>query len=163
MKKLTRVLVLLMCFVLLAVIPVSAAGAPYVTYQYTIDGDFRAGPHAYSPSASYTFYEMNMATPLNAPQDIFVDEKGNGNIYISDTKNNRVVVCNSDFIYQFEISGFINEHGVPDSLLEPTGLFVLSDKGPAIPVMPIPISVPIAFLTPVAICRATCSLTAPNS
>lgn len=127
MKKLTRVLVLLMCFVLLAVIPVSAAAAPYETYTYSIDGGIFLSPHAYTPSASITFYEMNMSTPLNSPQDIFVDENGNGNIYISDTKNNRVVVCNSDFIYQFEISSFINEHGVPDSLLEPTGLYVYED------------------------------------
>jgi len=68
---------------------------------------------------------MNMQTPLNGAKDIFVDE--NKKIYISDSGNNRVVVCDPDFMYEFEISTFINENGVQDSLSDPRGLFVNSD------------------------------------
>lgn len=118
---------MIFCFVLLAgsAVQLSAAAAPYSTYTYSIDGDVLTSPHAYAPSAAITAYEMNMQTPLNGAKDIFVDE--NKKIYISDSGNNRVVVCNPDFIYEFEISSFINENGVQDSLSDPRGLFVNSD------------------------------------
>ena len=103
----------------------SAAAAPYETYTYSIEGDILTSPHAYTPSAAITSYEMNMQTPLNGAKDIFVDE--NNKIYISDSGNNRVVVCDPDFMYEFEISSFINENGVQDSLSDPRGLFVNSD------------------------------------
>lgn len=74
---------------------------------------------------SVTSYEMNMQTSLNGAKDIFVDE--NNKVYISDSGNNRVVVCDADFMYEFEISSFINENGVQDSLSDPRGLFVNSD------------------------------------
>ena len=38
-----------------------------------------------------------------------------------------MVVCDPDFMYEFEISSFINENGVQDSLSDPRGLFVNSD------------------------------------
>lgn len=103
----------------------SAAAAPYETYTYSIEGEILTSPHAYTPSAAITSYEMNMQTPLNGAKDIFVDE--NNKIYISDSGNNRVVVCDPDFMYEFEISSFINENGVQDSLSDPRGLFVNSD------------------------------------
>lgn len=103
----------------------SAAAAPYETYTYSIAGDILTSPHAYTPSTAITSYEMNMQTPLNGAKDIFVDE--NNKIYISDSGNNRVVVCDPDFMFEFEISSFVNEHGVQDSLSDPRGLFVNSD------------------------------------
>ena len=103
----------------------SAASAPYVTYTYSISGETLISPHAYTPSTAITSYDMNLQTALNSPKDIFVDD--NNTIYISDSGNNRVIVCNSDFVYQFEISTFINENGVHDSLSDPRGLFVTED------------------------------------
>ena len=87
-------------------------------------------PHAYTPDKSITSYEMNLAGSLNSPKDIFVDEKGNGYIYISDKDENgngRVIVCDSDFLYLYTISDFINEQGVPDTLKTPAGLFVFEN------------------------------------
>ncbi len=129
MKKLSRVLALLMCVVLLAgmAFQVSAAAAPYETYTYSIDGAILTSPHAYTPIDAIDSYDMNLSTPLNAPKDIFVDEDGNGNIYISDTKNNRVLVFNPNWELQYEVSSFVNEHGVQDSLKEPSGLFVFEE------------------------------------
>ncbi len=43
----------------------SAAAAPYETYTYSIEGEILTSPHAYTPSAAITSYEMNMQTPLN--------------------------------------------------------------------------------------------------
>ncbi|MBQ8497126.1 MAG: YIP1 family protein [Clostridia bacterium] len=129
MKKISRVLALLMCVVLLAgmAFQVSAAAAPYETYTYSIDGFILTSPHAYTPIDSIDSYDMNLSTPLNAPKDIFVDEDGNGNIYIADTKNNRVLVFNPNWELQYEVGAFVNEHGVQDSLKEPNGLFVFDD------------------------------------
>ena len=129
MKKLSRVLALLLCFVLLAgmAFQVSAAAAPYETYTYSIEGEILTSPHAYTPSETIDSYDMNLSTPLNAPKDIFVDEVGNGNIYISDTKNGRVLVFNPNWTLQYEVGKFVNEHGVQDALKEPSGLFVYDD------------------------------------
>ena len=132
MKKLSRVFALLLSFVLLAGMfcQLSAAGAPYQTYTYSIDGEVMTSPHAYTPDKSITSYEMNLAGSLNSPKDIFVDEKGNGYIYISDKDDNgngRVIVCDSNFLYLYTISDFINEQGVPDTLKTPAGLFVFEN------------------------------------
>ena len=127
MKRISKIFSVVFCLILLAGLgaQLSAASAPYETYTYSINGDVLTSPHAYTPSASITSYEMNLSTALNAPRDIFVDE--NGKIYISDTGNNRVVVCNSSFVAEFEISEFINENGVHDALSSPRGLFVNED------------------------------------
>ena len=100
MKKLSRIFALVFCFVLLVAIPVSAAAAPYETYTYTINGEAALSPHAYTPQTAIDAYSMNMSTPLNGAQDIFVQED-TGVIYISDTGNNRVVVYTPDFVYDF--------------------------------------------------------------
>ena len=127
MKRISRIFSFVFCLVLLTGLglELSAASAPYETYTYSIDGEALISPHAYTPSAAITSYEMNLETSLNAPQDIFVDD--NGKIYISDSGNDRVVVCDSSFVFDFEISAFINENGVHDSLDDPRGLFVNED------------------------------------
>lgn len=108
-----------------------AASAPYDTYTYSMDGMSIASPHAYVPDKEITQYDMNMDAPLSSPKDIFVDK--NNNIYISDTGSTldgypaRVIVFNEQFLYQFEITDFINEQGVPDALADPQGLFVTDD------------------------------------
>ena len=132
MKKLSRVFALLLSFVLLAGMfcQLSAAGAPYQTYTYSINGEVLTSPHAYTPDKSITTYEMNLPGTLNSPKDIFVDEKGNGYIYISDKDadgNGRVIVCDPNFIYLYTISTFTNEQGVPDALKSPAGLFVFEN------------------------------------
>ena len=102
-----------------------AASAPYTTYTYDINENVLPSPHAYVPDKEVTNFDMNMDTALSGPKDIFVDE--NHNIYIADTGNARVVVCNPEFVYQFEITDFVNSEGVPDALADPEGLFVTDE------------------------------------
>ncbi len=132
MKKLTRIVVLLLSFVLLAGgVACQAAEAMYYTYTYSINGEVLTSPHAYTPDRAVNSFTMNLPEPLNEPKDIFVDEKGNGYIYISDIDANgvgRVVVCDSNFIYQYTISNFVNEQGVPDKLKSPEGLFIYKNS-----------------------------------
>ena len=65
---------------------------------------------------------MKIPLALNAPKDVFVSD--DGNVYIADTGNKRVLVLDSDYVFRFEISSFVNSQGVPDSLLSPQGVFV---------------------------------------
>ena len=128
MKKFSKIICLIFAAVLLLgmALEVSAAAAPYQTYTYDIDGMPVYSPHAYVPSTSLTSYELNMPHALNSPQDIFVDDRNW--TYVSNTKNNTVEVFNEKLIYQFSIGKFVNKQGVPDSLYEPSGLFVFDDK-----------------------------------
>ncbi len=132
MKKLTRVVLLLLSFVLLAGgVACQAAEAMYYTYTYSITGEVLTSPHAYTPDKKIDSDVMNLSEPLNEPKDIFVDEKGNGYIYISDKDINgvgRVIVCDPNFIYQYTISDFVNAQGVPDKLKSPEGLFIFEDS-----------------------------------
>ena len=132
MKKLTRVVLLLLSFVLLAGgVACQAAEAMYYTYTYSISGEVLTSPHAYTPDKKIDSDVMNLPEPLNEPKDIFVDEKGNGYIYISDKDANgvgRVIVCDANFIYQYTISDFVNAQGVPDTLKSPEGLFIYEDS-----------------------------------
>ncbi len=128
MKKFSRILCLIFSAVLLLglAIEVSAAAAPYQTYTYDIDGQAVNSPHAYTPSEALTSFELNMPHALNQPEDIFIDDRGW--LYIANTKNNTVEVCNEKYQYQFSIGSFVNAQGVYDSLYEPSGLYVFEEK-----------------------------------
>lgn len=126
MKKISRIIVTLLALVLLlGALPVFAATAPYKSYTYSMAGKAMYSPDAYVPDRVITNFEMGLSTPLNSPKDIFVD--ADRNIYISDTGNDRVIVADPNWQYRFEITSFVNEHGVRDSLSGPQGLFVTSE------------------------------------
>ena len=127
MKKSSRILVAVLCLLMLVSIPVFAASAPYETYTYSMKGDPMASPHAYVPERTVSNFDMGLSDPLTNPQDIFVGP--DGMIYISDTTSGtegiaRVIVLDSDFKYQFEITEFINQNGIKDTFSKPDGLFV---------------------------------------
>ena len=125
MKKLFKILALTFVFTFVFSICASAASAPYTTYTYDINFNTLESPDAYVPDREITNYDMKMDTPLNDPRDIFVDE--NHNIYIADKGNKRVAVFSPEFIWQYDITKFENDQGVPDELADPQGLYV-TDK-----------------------------------
>ncbi len=125
MKKISRIIAALLCLLVLMGIPAMAATAPYKTYTYSMSGQSLYSPDAYVPDRVITNFEMGISTALLNPKDIFVDAEKN--IYVADSGNNRVLVCDPEFKFQFEISSFVNEHGVVDALTGPRGLFVSSD------------------------------------
>lgn len=98
----------------------------YSTYTYSIDGWYMDSPDAYVPSEVVTSTTIGLTKALGAPTDITVDSKKN--VYIADATNNRIVVLNNRFKYRFEISEFVNEYGVDDSLANPNGVFVNDDN-----------------------------------
>ncbi|MBE6688107.1 MAG: hypothetical protein E7588_02380 [Ruminococcaceae bacterium] len=136
----TVVLALLICVM---VLPYASAIVPYTTYTYDIDGEMMPSPHAFVPdkiigSSDIALRDMpedekaaskigiGLATPLNDPQDIVVD--ADENIYIADTKNNRIVILDTNFQLIGVLDTFLNEFGVPDALDQPNGVFVTEDE-----------------------------------
>ncbi len=120
MKKLTKIFVIALCIFCFAA-PSVMAIVPYSTYTYDIDGNMAHSPHAYVPDRVVDSNDLNLMTALNDPNDIFVD--GHMNVYIADTKNNRVIVTDPNFKVLFSVGQFINDQGVIDSLDTPSGVF----------------------------------------
>ena len=52
----------------------------------------------------------------------------NENVYIADSKNNRVVVLDPYYKVKFVIEKFVNEQGVDDSFAAPQGVFITKSK-----------------------------------
>lgn len=111
---------------MIAAIP-AAAYSSYQTYTYDIDGNPISSPDAYTPlDQRIDSGAMGLSTPLSDNvNDMIVDEKGN--VYLADTKNNRIVVLDSSFKSRFELSNFSN-NGIPDSLYEPKGVFPTEER-----------------------------------
>lgn len=122
MKRITALLILALMLIPMLSISVSAS-EPYQTYTYSIDGEAVHSPAAYVPVNTVNSAYMGLETPLSSDvRDQFVgpDKK----IYLADAGNNRIVILDRYFKYIFSITTFVNEHGVPDSLTNPSGVFV---------------------------------------
>ena len=128
-KKLTAVFLLLLAAVMLLPAFPTAAAEPYQTYTYSIDGYALRSPDAYSPVMTIDSNYMNLlangGVAFDEPSDIFADV--DGNIYLADTKNNRIVVLNQYYKLRYTISTFDNEFGATYNLSSPRGVFVTED------------------------------------
>ncbi|MBO7250631.1 MAG: YIP1 family protein [Clostridia bacterium] len=125
MKKLTSIICLIFVLVMIFALPINAA-APYQTYTYSINGKPLYSPEAYVPASAINSDYMGLSTPIANPSDLEVDE--NGNVYIADTDNNRIVVLDPYYKVKFTISSFVNENGVNDSFAAPQGVFITKSK-----------------------------------
>lgn len=128
MKKFIRIIAFAALLVMLfSCIPVNAI-TPYTTYTYSIDGYPLISPDAYVPDRifdSKNILYKGKSITIDDPRDLFVD--GNDNVYLVLGKPNQVVVMNNYFNVKFIISEFTNDHGVPDSLSGPSGVFVTDE------------------------------------
>ncbi len=128
MKKFTRIIAFAALLVMiLSCIPVNAI-TPYTTYTYSIDGYPLISPDAYVPDTVYDSKNILNGTrgiTIDDPKDLFVDD--NDNVYLVLGKSNQVIVMNQYFKVKFIISEFENDHGVPDSLAGPSGVFVTDE------------------------------------
>ncbi|MBR5001180.1 MAG: YIP1 family protein, partial [Firmicutes bacterium] len=121
MKKLRIVLLSVMVAVMILPTLVAAA-TPYGTYTYSSEGKMLASPTAYVPDMIIDSMYMGLDVAIDEPRDIEVGP--DGKLYIADTVNNRIIVCDRYYKFQFEIKEFVNEFGVPDSFNKPSGVFV---------------------------------------
>ena len=90
-----------------AALPCTAEEAAYTTYQYTYSGVAVACPHAYVPERYLSGEKLGVGA-LSDPQDMVAD--GDGNLYISDSGHDRVIVLDSALAPKAEIRG-ITENG----------------------------------------------------
>jgi len=143
-KKVFRFIVLLICLIVMSVIP-AAAYTTYTTYIYTFQGDAVESPDAYVPELIVNSEYINKLTQekhqigdflglnadggilsLDGPQDLFVAD--DGDLYIADQKNNRIIVLNPDYTGKLILTSFVNVWGVPDALAQPKGVFATDDE-----------------------------------
>ena len=146
MKKFSVILCLVFVAIMVFALPVSAA-TPYQTYTYSINGTALYSPDAYAPAKTVdsTYIGLfdkevmaKMYPDLTADElktkmvafenssDLQCDDLGN--VYIADTKNNRILVLDRYYKLSMIIETFANENGVKDSLANPAGVFVSPDK-----------------------------------
>ena len=120
MRKVIISRIALICCLVMVLCPFIANAA---TYTYSIDGESLISPDAYSPYRTIDSSTIGLAVPLSSPSDIKTDS--DGNIYIADPFNNRVVVLDKYYNLKFEISQFTNMNGIAyDSLSGCQGVFV---------------------------------------
>lgn len=104
---------------------VVSAATPYATYTYSAQGQVLTSPAAYVPDTVVDAAYMGINGTIDDPRDLFVgpDER----VYIVDAASASVKVLDRYYKHLFTISSFTNEHGVPDTFLNPSGVFV-NDK-----------------------------------
>ena len=125
MKKAFRILLVLAILAAMLAVP-AVAKVPYTTYTYDINGKVVTSPHAYVPDEIYYSQNMDLHVPMDGASDLVSDDKGN--IYIADTKNNRIIICD-DRLQPFAfLDSFVNSQGVNDELTAPQGVFVTEEE-----------------------------------
>ncbi len=121
-KKFIKIAALTLCLMMIFGAITASAASSYGSYTYSQDGLGIASPDAYTPEQIIDYTVMGINTALNGPTDIETDE--NGNIYIADAGNNRILVLDRYYKYKFQIKTFTNSNGIPDSLANPNGMFI---------------------------------------
>ena len=110
--------------------PSASAAAPYTTYTYSSTGFVLNSPDAYVPdivvNSRYMGPDVKGVYPeISDPRDIAVGK--DGKVYISDASANKIYVLDKYYKYDFTISEFTNENGVPDGFNGVSGMHI-SDK-----------------------------------
>ena len=120
-KSLKYITILLLAFISTNVFSASvSADVPYSSYTYNFWLERVESPHPYVPESELNGTDLGVGN-LNSPSDLFVTDKGD--IYIVDTKNNRIVYFNENLEYIDEIKTFNN-----DSFNLPQGIYVTNDE-----------------------------------
>lgn len=129
MKKRTKravvfALVMLMSFQLTAV-TVSADSLPYDTYNYDYWENIVPTPAAYVPEGTISGVGLDIGT-MSAPQDICVAP--DGDLYIADTGNNRIIVVDADSRSVVKIISSFDNNGKTDTFNAPYGVCVSENE-----------------------------------
>ena len=132
MKKITKVLVFALLIVMVFGAVQASAYSSYETYTYSIDGNPLKSPDAYRADGVFDSLSMhiidvspNMPT-LSSASDLVTDN--DGNVYIADKGNNRIVVLNKYYQATGVISTYTNEFGEEKQLWNPQGIFVTNPE-----------------------------------
>lgn len=118
----TLALALVMCILS---IPLSAMAVPYDSYNYDYWENVVQTPAPYVPDGAISGVSLGVGAFVN-PQDICVAP--DGDLYIADTGNNRIVVVDGKLKSAKEIITSFDNNGNEDFFNAPTGVCV-SEKG----------------------------------
>lgn len=111
---------LLACLILSFYLPVFA-DTPYLSYDSAEYSTHLATADAYVPEQSWDGVAMGCGT-LNTPEDFAFNE--DGNLYIADTGNNRIVVMNDRMEFVREYTDLIDAQGKYHTLRQPSSVCV---------------------------------------
>lgn len=127
MKIIMKILCISFVFILLYPVFMSvSANEAYKTYTYSYNGDELVSPDAYVYSHAYSGDELGIGK-LSQPDGMCADNKEN--VYIADTKNNRVICLDKNFKVKYNISSFKNDSGANGDLFNnPDGVYA-TDSG----------------------------------
>ncbi len=150
-SKITKVLIVGLVLIMLIGTISASAITPYTTYTYSVDGKMQRSPDAYTPvkvvngevlldslkpdgkasaNAKYLYGPSGTSDMkflgLKGVKDIFVDDLNH--VYIANTGYNQIVVTDEEFNVRLVIGSFMNENGVKDQLVSPSGLYVNDDE-----------------------------------
>ena len=122
MKKRIAALILSVLFGVLSVGETAeAASLPYDTYNYDYREDAVFTPAAYVPDGSVSGVALGVGA-FSSPQDMCVAP--DGNIYIADTGNNRIVVTDASMKKVLRVIDSFERDGQSDSFNAPYGVAV---------------------------------------
>ncbi|MDQ8734554.1 gluconolactonase [Paenibacillus sp. LHD-38] len=114
------ILILAAVMIIASLSPKPAHASPYEGYTYSYWGNAVQSPIAYLPSRTITGQEIGIG-PMATPSDMFA--ASDGNLYVLDSGNGRIVVLNSEWKAIRQIQGFDN-NGKQDSFNKPEGIYV---------------------------------------
>lgn len=103
MKKYLRTVLLVLLIMVMLAAPCSALSKNY-DYMYDGKGQSYSAPVSFVVDGVYSGVDMG-TTPLYSPQDLYVHT--DGTVYIADTRNNRIVIVNSELQFQREILEYV--------------------------------------------------------
>jgi len=99
------------------------ADVSYECYNYDYWGNVVPSPVSYTPERTVSGADLGISD-FNTPSDMAFD--GEGNLYVADTGNSRIVVLNRDLTLKKVITQFGNK-GKKDTFKKPEGITVGSD------------------------------------
>ncbi len=130
MNRIAKIIAFMFAFVLLLA-PCAMAATPYDTYTYSINGEVLKSPDAYVPDGSDTINSANIGIENlggieinDGATDIETDDFGN--VYITDSTNNRIVVLDRNYKFKAIVKDFVNSDGVEDTFDSPKSTFAVS-------------------------------------
>lgn len=130
-RKILKISVIICVTSILLMLPVSGAfhesdtSGGYIPYTYDFDGKAVSAAVSYTAGTRYTEKEIG-CTPFKDPLDIEYNSE-NDKIYIADTGNGRILVCNRDFTLFAETTTYVSE-GKTVSFLQPRSVSVAGGK-----------------------------------
>ena len=94
---------------------------------YAADKDeYKNAKKAYDDALAAYKKSYDKLSSMSNPTDIEVDSEGN--VYIADKNNSRIIVLNRYYKLKFILASFYNRQGIMDNLNQPQGVYITADN-----------------------------------